>query len=99
VKAAERYANLLDVPIVVMHKRRSGKQGEEVEVGAIVGSVEGRRPIIVDDIIATGSTISTCAKALLDVGALPNITVVAMHGVFSPPADLFSIRSLQLDEP
>jgi ribose-phosphate pyrophosphokinase len=85
VKAAERYANLLDVPIVVMHKRRSGKQGEEVEVGAIVGSVEGRRPIIVDDIIATGSTISTCAKALLDVGALPNITVVAMHGVFSPP--------------
>jgi ribose-phosphate pyrophosphokinase len=87
VKAAERYANLLDVPIVVMHKRRSGKQGEEVEVGAIVGSVEGRRPIIVDDIIATGSTISTCAKALLDVGALPNITVVAMHGVFSPPAE------------
>lgn len=87
VKAAERYANLLDVPIVVMHKRRSGKQGEEVEVGAIVGSVEGRRPIIVDDIIATGSTISTCAKALLDVGALPNMTVVAMHGVFSPPAE------------
>ncbi len=87
VKAAERYANLLDVPIVVMHKRRSGKQGEEVEVGAIVGSVEGRRPIIIDDIIATGSTISTCAKALLDVGALPNITVVAMHGVFSPPAE------------
>ncbi len=87
VKAVERYANLLDVPIVVMHKRRSGKQGEEVEVGAIVGSVEGRRPIIVDDIIATGSTISTCAKALLDVGALPNMTVVAMHGVFSPPAE------------
>jgi hypothetical protein len=37
VKAAERYANLLDVPIVVMHKRRSGKQGEEVEVGAGMG--------------------------------------------------------------
>lgn len=87
VKVAEKYANLLNLPLVVMHKRRSGEQGEEVEVSAIVGSVEGKRPIIVDDIIATGSTILTSTKALLDVGALPNITVVGMHGVFSPPAE------------
>jgi len=87
VKVVEKYANLLDVPLVVMHKRRSGQQGEEVEVGAIVGSVEGKRPIIVDDLIATGTTIATCAQALLAVGALPNMTVVASHGVFSPPAE------------
>jgi ribose-phosphate pyrophosphokinase len=87
VKVVEKYANLLDVPLVVMHKRRSGEQGEEVEVGAIVGSVEGKRPIIVDDMIATGNTISTCAKALLAVGAVPNMTVVSPHGVFSPPAE------------
>jgi ribose-phosphate pyrophosphokinase len=87
VKVVEKYANLLDLPLVVMHKRRSGEQGEEVEVGAIVGSVEGKRPIIVDDIIATGNTISTCAKALLAVGAVPNMTVVSPHGVFSPPAE------------
>jgi len=87
VKVAEKYANLLNLPLVVMHKRRSGEQGEEVEVSAIVGSVEGKRPIIVDDIIATGSTILTSTKALLDVGALPNITVVGMHGVFSPTAE------------
>lgn len=87
VKVAEKYANMLNLPLVVMHKRRSGEQGEEVEVSAIVGSVEGKRPIIVDDIIATGSTILTSTKALLDVGALPNITVVVMHGVFSPPAE------------
>jgi len=87
VKVAEKYANLLNLPLVVMHKRRSGEQGEEVEVSAIVGSVEGKRPIIVDDIIATGSTILTSMKALLDVGALPNITVVGMHAVFSPPAE------------
>src|SRR6266516_4641049 len=87
VKIVEKYANLLDVPLVVMHKRRSGKQGEEVEVSAIVGSVEGKRPIIVDDLIATGTTIATCAQALLAVGALPNMTVVASHGVFSPPAE------------
>lgn len=87
VKVAEKYANMLNLPLVVMHKRRSGEQGEEVEVSAIVGSVEGKRPIIVDDIIATGGTILTSTKALLDVGALPNITVVGMHGVFSPPAE------------
>ena len=87
VKVAEKYATLLDVPLVVMHKRRSGKQGEEVEVGAIVGSVEGKHPIIVDDIVATGGTIVMCAKALLNVGALPNMTVVVTHGVFSPPAE------------
>jgi ribose-phosphate pyrophosphokinase len=87
VKVAEKYADLLDVPLVVMHKRRSGEHGEGVEVSAIVGSVEGKRPIIVDDIVATGSTILTCAKALLDVGALPDMTVVMMHGVLSPPAE------------
>ncbi len=87
VKVAEKYANLLNLPLVVTHKWRSGEQGERVEVGAIVGSVEGKRPIIVDDIISTGSTISTCAKALLGVGALPRMTVVATHGVFSPPAE------------
>jgi ribose-phosphate pyrophosphokinase len=87
VKVAEKYANLLDVPLVVMHKRRSGDRGEGVEVSVIVGSVEGKRPIIVDDIVATGSTIVTCAKALLDAGALPNMTVAVMHGVLSPAAE------------
>ncbi len=87
VKVVEKYANLLDMPLVVMHKRRRGQHGEEVEVGAIVGSVEGKRPIIVDDLIATGTTIVTCAQALLAVGAVPNMTVVASHGVFSPPAE------------
>jgi len=87
VKVAEMYANLLNVPLVVMHKRRSGERGEGVEVNVVVGSVEGKRPIIVDDIVATGSTIITSARALLDVGALPDMTVVVMHGVLSPAAE------------
>src|SRR5437016_9910128 len=66
VKVAEMYANLLNVPLVVMHKRRSGERGEGVEVGVVVGSVEGRHPIIVDDIVATGNTIIPCAKTSLD---------------------------------
>lgn len=87
VKVAEMYANLLNVPLVVMHKRRSGERGEGVEVSVVVGSVEGKRPIIVDDIVATGSTIINSARALLDVGALPDMTVVVTHGVLSPAAE------------
>lgn len=87
VKVAEMYANMLNVPLVVMHKRRSGERGEGVEVSVVVGSVEGKRPIIVDDIVATGSTIITCAKALLDAGALPNMMVIVTHGVFGPTAE------------
>ena len=87
VKVAEKYANLLNVPLVVMHKRRSGERGEGVEVSVVVGSVEGKRPIIVDDIVATGSTIIKSARALLDVGALPDMAVVVVHGVLSPSAE------------
>ncbi|MEO6888378.1 MAG: ribose-phosphate diphosphokinase [Ktedonobacteraceae bacterium] len=85
VKVADVYANMLNIPLVVMHKRRSNDQS--VEVRAIVGTVEGKRPIIVDDIISTGGTIFTCAQALLEAGALPDITVVATHAVMSPPVE------------
>lgn len=94
VKVAEMYANLLNVPLVVMHKRRSGERGEGVEVSVVVGSVEGKRPIIVDDIVATGSTIINSARALLDVGALPDMVVVMTHGVLSPAAE----KSLAMSE-
>jgi ribose-phosphate pyrophosphokinase len=87
VKVAEKYANLLNMPLVVMHKRRSGVAGMNVTIRAIVGTVEGKRPIIIDDIIATGNTITTCVRALLDEGALPDVLVAAVHGVFSPPAE------------
>lgn len=86
VKVADMYANLLNVPLVVMHKRRIGEHAQAVEVSAIVGSVEGKRPIIVDDLISTGTTISMCAQALLEAGALADISVVATHGVLAPSA-------------
>lgn len=87
VKVADMYANLLDSPLVVMHKRRIGEHGQGVEVRAIVGSVEGKRPIIVDDIVSTGGTIQTCIQALLEASAVPDISVVATHGVLTPAAE------------
>ncbi len=95
VKVADMYANLLDLPLVVMHKRRIGEHGQSVEVGAIVGTVQGKRPIIVDDIISTGGTVNTCCQALLEAGALPDISVVATHSVMAGRAEeLLSIPEI-----
>jgi ribose-phosphate pyrophosphokinase len=86
LKVADMYANLLNLPLVVVYKRRTGEHGEEVEARAIIGDVKGKRPIIVDDIISTGSTIITSVEALLEAGARPDMTVVATHGVLASAA-------------
>jgi len=82
-KLADSYASMLGLPLVVMHKRRASPHA--VEVRAVVGTVAGKRPIIVDDIIATGGTIRACAHALIDAGARPEVIVAATHPVFSSP--------------
>lgn len=87
LKVADMYANLLNLPLVVIYKRRSGEHGEEVEARAIIGEVKGKRPIIVDDIISTGGTIIASAEALIEAGAKPDMTVVATHGVLAPAAE------------
>jgi ribose-phosphate pyrophosphokinase len=52
---AGRYAERLNLPLVVMHKRRTSFQ--ETRTTHVVGDIKGRRPIIVDDIIASGSVL------------------------------------------
>lgn len=53
---AGKYAGILDLPLVIMHKRRSGFS--EVKTTHIVGDIKGRRPIIVDDLMAGGSVLN-----------------------------------------
>lgn len=84
VKLAERYAELLRRPIAIAHKVRLS--GEEVKVRGIIGEVAGRTPVIVDDMISTGGTIEAAAAALLTAGCLPQITVVASHGLLAGTA-------------
>ena len=70
-KFAEKYADLLELPMALMHKRRAGVGGTDVEVKAeIVGDVRGRTPIIIDDLIASGS-IYKHADSLVAEGANP----------------------------
>ena len=75
---ADKYGELLGRPIALLHKRR-GNSGQ-VEVAHVVGDVRGRRPIVVDDIIAGGSVISQL-PALVEAGARPEITLAIIHGV------------------
>lgn len=80
VQTATDFAHRLKTTVVVLHKQR--ESGTETEVTHLVGDVRGRACLIVDDMISTGGTISNSIEALLEAGALPEITVAATHGLF-----------------
>jgi ribose-phosphate pyrophosphokinase len=79
VALATEYAQALDVPLVVLHKRR--ESGTETRVTHIVGDVRDRACIVVDDMISTGGTIVESVTALRRAGARPGFTVAATHGL------------------
>ncbi|MEV0660401.1 ribose-phosphate diphosphokinase [Actinomadura luteofluorescens] len=78
VKLAEHYARLLRRPVAVVRKTRVS--GASVRAEELVGDVEGRPAVIVDDMISTGGTIEAAVRVLLARGAAPDITVAAAHG-------------------
>lgn len=84
VRLANRYATKLELPVAVCHKRRLG--GAEVGISRITGDVAGRRCIIVDDMISTGSTIVESVRVLNEAGAIPEHIVAATHAVLVPGA-------------
>jgi ribose-phosphate pyrophosphokinase len=85
VARARSYAKKLnDVPIAIIDKRRS--QHNVAEVLSVVGDVEGKVAIMVDDIIDTAGTICTGAELLKKEGA-HSIYAVASHAVLSGPAN------------
>ncbi len=85
VKVAERYAQVLNADLALVHKRRPHGTFNQVEVRHVVGEVEGRHCVIIDDMIDTASTICAAAERLADSGAA-EIWAMATHGVFSDPA-------------
>jgi ribose-phosphate pyrophosphokinase len=84
VKLAERYGALLELPAAFVHKTRLS--GTDVRAGAVIGDVEDRAPVIVDDMISTGGTIAAAAGAVLAAGAVPDVTVVTTHALLVGPA-------------
>ncbi|MCE2402957.1 ribose-phosphate pyrophosphokinase [Candidatus Poribacteria bacterium] len=84
-KLAEKYAKILRLPLAIMHKRRNGADGQDVEFVELVGDVKGKTPIIIDDEIATGGSIYEQAQALAAAGAKPAYVSIA-HAVLVGPA-------------
>jgi ribose-phosphate pyrophosphokinase len=86
VRVAERWTDKLGgVPLAFIHKTRDTSRPNQVTANRVVGRVEGRVCILVDDMIDTGGTIVAAAEALFDDGAA-DVIVCATHGVLSGPA-------------
>ncbi len=80
---AGRYAELLDLPLVVMHKRRTSPT--EAHTTHVVGDIKGRRPIVIDDLMASGSVMKQIG-ALYEAGAEGKTIFCVTHPVLLPSA-------------
>ncbi len=85
VRVCERWTDRLGCPLAIIHKRRDPDIANEAKVLEVVGQVEGRTCIVVDDMIDTGHTIVKAADTLFEQGAA-QVIVTATHAVLSGPA-------------
>jgi ribose-phosphate pyrophosphokinase len=85
VRVAERWTDILGAPLAIIHKRRDPDVPNQVKQMEVVGDVEGRLCVVVDDMIDTGGTISKAAEVLFESGAA-GVVVAATHGLLSDPA-------------
>jgi ribose-phosphate pyrophosphokinase len=85
IKVAERYAQHLDAELATVYKRRTKGKVNLVEALGVMGEVEGRNCVLIDEMIDSGGTICAAVEMLKDQGA-EEIWVVATHGVLSGPA-------------
>ncbi len=85
VRTADRWADRLGSPLAIIHKRRDPDVANQVKVHEVVGEVEGRTCVLVDDMIDTGGTLVKAAEALIEQGAA-KVVAAATHGVLSGPA-------------
>ncbi|MEN8905162.1 MAG: ribose-phosphate diphosphokinase [Clostridiales bacterium] len=87
-------AQKLNVPLAIIDKRRP--KANECEIMNIIGNVEGKIVIMVDDLIDTGGTIVNAANALSDIGAT-NVYACCTHSVLSGPA-IERIKKSKIEE-
>ncbi len=83
IKTARAYAKRFGVPLAIIDKRRESP--EKAEAMHILGTVENRNAIIVDDLVATGNSLFEGVEALRKAGA-KNIYAAVAHGVLSGQA-------------
>ena len=82
-KRANSYAKKLDLGLAICHKQR--KKANEVAEMTVIGSVEGKDVILVDDMIDTGGTLTKAADLFMEQGA-KSVRAFCTHAVLSGPA-------------
>ncbi len=85
VRLADMWTDRLNSRLAIIHKRRDPDVANEVAVHEVVGEVEGRVCLLVDDMIDTAGTICQAAEALMSRGA-KSVIAAATHPVLSGPA-------------
>ncbi len=86
VRVAEKFADRLGAPLAILHKRRREDVRNVSETALeVVGDVEGRRCLLVDDMIDTAGTMTGGAKVLMQFGA-EEVFACATHAILSDPA-------------
>ncbi|MCH9816484.1 MAG: ribose-phosphate diphosphokinase [Actinomycetia bacterium] len=85
VRVAERWTDVLGAPLAIIHKRRDPDVPNQVKVFEVVGEVQDRLCVVVDDMIDTGGTIAKASETLFENGAA-EVVVAATHGILSDPA-------------
>ncbi|ASS37886.1 ribose-phosphate diphosphokinase [Mogibacterium pumilum] len=83
VTRARNMAQRLDAPIAIVDKRRP--EPNKSEIMNIIGDINGKNCILLDDMIDTAGTICNAANALMELGA-KSVYACATHGVLSGPA-------------
>lgn len=82
-KRGETVAERLNLALAIVEKSRIS--AEEVKARNVIGNVEGKRVIIIDDIVATGGTLLEATRLLLEGGA-KEVYAACTHGVFAADA-------------
>lgn len=82
-KRANAYAKYLNVDMAICYKQR--KVANQVENMTVIGDVEGKDVILVDDIVDTAGTLTTAADMMMDRGA-KSVRAICTHAVLSGPA-------------
>ncbi len=85
VRLTEKFAGHLGAPIAILHKRRDPTRHNVAETLDVIGDVEGRTAVLIDDMIDTAGTIAGAAALLKERGA-ERVIACATHPLFSGPA-------------
>ncbi|HET9918397.1 MAG TPA: ribose-phosphate pyrophosphokinase, partial [Ktedonobacteraceae bacterium] len=83
-KKARKLADRLNAPLAIVEKRRLGNNGM-TEAKNVIGSVEGRHALIVDEEIDTAGSITQAVRVVKERGAR-DVYCCVSHGIFSGPA-------------